>query len=168
MLGLALPAAIAMVALGTEITPLLYKQRQIQTVADAAALGGATALQSGHPVLGVEARGIASYLGFVDGGADGTTVTVNNPPLSGSQVSSASAVEVIIAQPQTLSMATLFYTGPFNVGARAAAITGTGSYCVLQLDSSKTYDQTALIFALLSFPECRFSTAPAVHVCYQS
>jgi hypothetical protein len=154
MLGLALPAVIAMVALGTEITLLLYKQRQIQTVADAAALGGATALQSGHPVLGVEARGIASYLGFVDGGTDGTTVTVNNPPLSGSQANSTSAVEVIIAQPQTLYMTTLFYTGQFSVGARAVAIIGTGSYCVLQLDSGSANGFSMKNGAVANLAQC--------------
>ncbi len=136
MIGLALPVLIAMVALGTEITFLLFKQRQMQAAADAAALGGATALQSGHPALAVEARGIAAYLGFVNGAADGTTVTVNSPPLSGPQQGSSGAVEVIMAQPQTLFLATTLYAGAFSVGARAVAIIGTGSYCALQLGSS--------------------------------
>ena len=91
MIGLALPVMIAMIALGTEITFLLFKQRQLQAAADASALGGATALQSGHPALAVEARGIAGYLGFIGGAADGTTVVVNNPPASGPQQGSSSA-----------------------------------------------------------------------------
>lgn len=133
-IGLALPVLIGMVALGMEIGFLLYKQRQMQAVADAAALGGATALQSGHPDLRIEARGISGALGFIDGSADGTTVTVNNPPLSGPRLGSPVAVEVIVAQPQKLSLASLFYAGPFAVGGRAVAITGSGSYCLLQLN----------------------------------
>lgn len=132
MIALALPVLIGLVALGTEITLLLFKQRQMQSAADGAALGAATALQSGHPAPGVEARAIAGYLGFVDG-AGGVTITVNTPPLSGPQQGSSGAVEVIIAQPQALSLVTLFYSGTFNVGARAVAIIGSGSYCVLQL-----------------------------------
>jgi hypothetical protein len=136
MIGLALPVLIAMIALGTEITFLLYKQRQAQSAADAAALGGASALQSGHPVVGVEARAIAGYLGFVDGAADGTTVVVNNPPQSGPQQGSSGAVEVLIAQPQTLVLVKLLYSGQFTVAARAVAIIGSGSYCALQLGGS--------------------------------
>jgi Flp pilus assembly protein TadG len=138
MIALALPVIIGMVALGTEIAFLLFKQRQMQLVADAAALGGATALQSGHPAFGTEARGISGFLGFVDGGAAGATVTVNNPPLTGPQVSNDGAVEVIISQPQTLSMVSLFRSGLFSVGARAVATAGAGSVCILQLGSGST------------------------------
>lgn len=134
MIGLALPVIIGMIALGTEISFLLYKKFQMQSVADSAALGGAAALQSGHPAPGIEARGISSFLGFVDGAA-GVTVTVNNPPATGSAANNASAVEVIISQPQTLSMVSLFVSGLFTVGARAVATRGTTSSCVLQLGS---------------------------------
>jgi Flp pilus assembly protein TadG len=53
MIGLAFPAIIGMIALGTEIPFLLYKKFQMQSVADSAALGGAMALQSGHPAPAV-------------------------------------------------------------------------------------------------------------------
>jgi hypothetical protein len=135
MIALALPIMIGMVALGTEIGFLLYKQRQMQVVADAAALGGATALQTGHPALAIEAEGISGFLGFVNGTAS-VTVTVNNPPLSGPRTSTDGAVEVIISQPQTLSMVSLFTSGTFSVGARAVATAGAGSFCVLQLGAS--------------------------------
>ncbi|WP_146030183.1 TadE/TadG family type IV pilus assembly protein [Methylocella silvestris] len=135
MIGLALPVVIGMVALGTEISFLLYKKLQMQAVADSAALGGAVALQSGHPAPGVEARGISSFLGFVDGAA-GVTVAVNNPPTTGSAANNASAVEVIVSQPQTLSMVSLFVSGLFTVGARAVATRGTTTSCVLQLGAS--------------------------------
>jgi hypothetical protein len=134
-IGLTLPIVIGMAALGSEITYLLYKHRQMQVVADAAAFGGATALQRGYPAAGVEARGVSGFLGFVDG-ASGATVTVNNPPLSGSQINNTAAVEVIVGQPQTLVMVTLFRSGLFNLSARAVATAGSGTYCVLQLNGA--------------------------------
>jgi hypothetical protein len=136
IIGLALPVVIAMVGLGTEITFVLYKQRQMQLTADAAALGGATALQTGHPAVTTEALGISSFLGYVNGDVNGTTVTVNNPPTSGSQLNNNAAVEVLISQPQTLSMVSLFHTGPFNAGARAVAIEGNTGDCILQVGNN--------------------------------
>ena len=51
MVGLALPVVVGMAALGTEITFLLIKQRQLQVVADAAAFNAAVAIQKGYPTL---------------------------------------------------------------------------------------------------------------------
>ena len=82
VMAIALPVTIGMLGLGAEITFLMYKQRQMQSAADAAAFGGATAVQLGHPAAAVEALGTTGFLGFVQGAA-GVTVAVNNPPLSG-------------------------------------------------------------------------------------
>jgi hypothetical protein len=152
MIGLALPVVIGMIALGTEITFLLFKQRQLQAAADASALGGATALQSGHPALAVEARGIAGFLGFVGGAADGTTVVVNNPPASGPQEGSSKAVEVIITQPQTLVLVNVLYSGSFSAAARAVAVAGTGSYCALQLGAAGNVSMSN--GAIANFTQC--------------
>ena len=90
-----------MAALGTEITFLLIKQRQLQVVADAAAFNAAVAIQKGYPNFAVEARATAAYLGFQDA-TKGMTITPNSPPASGPNVNNPKAVEVIISQPQTL------------------------------------------------------------------
>jgi len=134
--ALMLTAIVGVSALGTEITFLLYKHRQMQSAADSAALGAATAIASGRPSDPVvEARAIAASLGFVHGVAS-ATVTVNRPPASGTHKSDATAVEVVIAQPQLLTMIGLFREGSFNVGAHAVAITsGSGTYCVLELNT---------------------------------
>jgi hypothetical protein len=121
------------VGLGTEITFVIYKQRQMQSAADTAALGAATALSKGNPFnyALVEAKAIAATGGFTDG-AGGVTVTVNRPPASGSNTANADAVEVIVTQPQTLQLVSLFTAAAFNVGARAVAVKGaSGKYCVL-------------------------------------
>ena len=46
-----------------------------------------------------QAKGITAALGFVDG-QNGVTVSVNKPPTSGGYTSSATAIEVIVQQPQ--------------------------------------------------------------------
>jgi Flp pilus assembly protein TadG len=136
-IGLAATIILGMAGLGIEITFLLYKHRQMQTVADAAAFSAAVAKLNGYPTdFGLEARATAASVGYVNG-ADGVTVTVSSPPLNGNYTANTSAVEVIISQSQTLSLVSLFRSGLFDVGARAVALPGaTGTYCVLGLDAS--------------------------------
>src|SRR5271166_1330916 len=112
VIALTLPLLIGMVALGTEITFVIYMQRKMQSAADSAALGGATALTRGYPSMTVEADAIAGSLGFVNGVAS-VTVAVNNPPLSGSHIGNTSAVEVIVSQPQSLVMTSFFTSTAF-------------------------------------------------------
>ncbi len=135
MIGIALPVVIGMASLGSEIAFLLFKHRQLQVVADAAAFSAAVAIKTGHPNFAVEARAVATSLGFQDQ-LNGVTITPNSPPASGPNVGNKSAVEVIVSQTQTLAMASLFHNNLWNVVARAVAIAGAGSSCVLQLDST--------------------------------
>lgn len=125
---------LGMVALGVEITLVLYKHRAMQSAADSAAMGGATALMRGYPAdFTVESRAITAAAGFVNGVED-VTVTVNRPPTLGTHAGDNSAVEVIVSQPQYLGLVALFRDGLFQVGARAVAtLGGTGTACVLQL-----------------------------------
>lgn len=135
-IAIMLVVIIGFVALGTEITYLLFKQRQMQATADTSALGGALALGMGYPAdYTVEARAIAGNVGFVSG-TGGVTVTVANPPLSGSHAGDTSAVEVTIDQPQQMQLLKLFGSGLFDVHARAVALEGVGGglYCLLALD----------------------------------
>lgn len=134
-LALTMSALLGVVSLGTEVGFLLYKHRQMQSAADAAAFGGAVAVSKGYPTdYAVEARAIAASAGFVNG-SDSVTVTVNRPPTLGAYVGNTAAVEVIISQPQSLGMASLFHDPVFDVGARAVAAAGTGgSFCVIGLD----------------------------------
>ncbi|MGA7974724.1 MAG: Tad domain-containing protein [Pseudolabrys sp.] len=124
---------LGMVGLGVEITFVLYKQRQMQSAADSAAFGGATALMRGYPAdFRIESRAVAAAVGFVNG-VDGVAVTVNRPPTLGPQAGNNDAVEVIVSQPQRLGLVSLFREGLFQVGARAVAtLGGTGTSCILQ------------------------------------
>ena len=135
-IGILMTILIGMAGLGTEIPYLMFKHRQMQTAADSAALSAAVALTQGYPAITTEANGIAAALGFVNGTGN-VTVTVNNPPKSGSYTSNSSAVEVIVTQPQTLKMAGLLGVSQYNLSARAVALAGSssgGGYCILSTD----------------------------------
>jgi Flp pilus assembly protein TadG len=154
-IGLMMIVILGMVALGTEITFVMFKHRQMQSAADSAALGGATALGTGYPAdFTLQARAIAATAGFVHG-VDDVTVAVNNPPTMGAHAGDTGAVEVIVSQPQTLGMVSLFRSGLFDVGARAVAIQGnTSLYCILALDPTASSAVRIQNNGVVSSTEC--------------
>lgn len=155
-IALSLTLVIGFVSLGMEIAFLLMKHRQMQSAADGAALGAAVAIESGHPADFVaESRAIAAEAQFVHGVA-GVSVVVNHPPTLGTNAGNASAVEVIISQPQDLAMVRLYRSGTFNVGARAVALIGSpgGLYCMLALDPSASSAAYFKNNAVATNPEC--------------
>lgn len=132
-LGLMLPVLLGMAALAIEIGSVIYQQRKMQSVADAAVLGAQAALLKGQD-FALEAYANAAAAGFANG-ANGVTISVNHPPLSGPHVTDPSAIEVIIRQPQTLTLASLFGEGAFSLSARAVAShSSPGDFCVLALN----------------------------------
>jgi Flp pilus assembly protein TadG len=135
--AITLTALLGFVALGVEVVFVLLKQREMQAAASGAALASAEALSNGNAAgLAVEAQAIAASDGF-ENGVSGVTVTVNTPPLSGSNAGSSGAVEVLVSQPQTLALAALFGVATWPVSARAVAKIGSGGgSCVLELDTS--------------------------------
>jgi len=137
--AIVLAAVIGMVSLGVEVTYILLKHRQMQAAADAAAVASAAALGGGYAsAMLVEADAVASDSGFTRGVA-GVTLIVNYPPISGSHAGAEDAVEVVLAQPQTLILGRIFWPQAFNVKVRAVALIGSsGGYCALQLNSAAT------------------------------
>ena len=135
VLALLLLTLLGFVALGTDVTYAIVKQRQMQAVATAAALSGATALMMGAPAdFTIEAKAVAASVGFVNG-TGGTNVAVNHPPSSGNYTANSTAVEVVISQPLSLPLAGLFGPRSWTVRGRAVAQQGnTGSYCFAALD----------------------------------
>lgn len=154
-IGVGLVVLVGMAGLGTESTYLLYKHRQMQAVADSAALSGAMALSQPFPRdPQSEARAVAARLGYVHG-AQQVAVTVNVPPVSGLQAGNSGAVEVIVAQPQDLSIMQLFGNDSVNVGTRSVAIRNdTGRFCVLALDPSAADAMHIYNNAVLPNPSC--------------
>ncbi len=138
MVAVLLPVLLGMASLGTEATFLIYMRRQMQAAADSAALSAAEALAKGYTSeISVEADAVAASLGFT-AGVSNVTVTVNHPPLSGTHIGNANAVEVIVAKPQSLPIASFFTSTAFKVSARAVALemSGSGNFCVLALGTA--------------------------------
>jgi Putative Flp pilus-assembly TadE/G-like len=141
-MGLIIASLIGMGALASEIGLVTYKHRQMQSAADAAALGAAIA-RSNSADFSLQAKALTAAVGFVDG-TSGVTVTVNNPPASGNFAGQAGYVEVIITQPQTLSIVGAVNsltgsanpTGLFTLGVQAVAGTGLANICMLALSTT--------------------------------
>jgi hypothetical protein len=88
------------------------------------------------------AKGDAGLNGFSDG-VNSVTVTVNNPPASGSYTSDPTAVEVIVAQSvKPLFMGVLGF-GSTNVRARSVARLGSSGTCFYTLDPTASGAFTA-------------------------
>lgn len=124
--------------LGTEAANWYLTERAIQGATDAAAHTGATALMNAttSAAAKTEAKSVAANFGFSSG--SGATVTVNNPPASGSHSGDNSAVEVIISQPMTLMLSGLFVSTAPTISARSVALKPTQTFppCVMTLDTA--------------------------------
>lgn len=131
MMALLMPALVGCVGLGTDYALWVYTHQTEQSAAESAALSAATAGSN----LSVEANAITAAYGFVDG-ANGVTVTVNQPPQSGSYTTTPGAVEVIVQRVQAPTFAAIVWSSKqVKVSARAVAV-GGGSGCVLTLDKN--------------------------------
>ena len=136
MVAIMLVAIIGFASLGTEIVMLLSASRHMQSAADAGVLAAVSARNRGSPAdYKSEAFAQAAAAGFANG-VDGTTVAVNSPPLTGNFTAASDAIEVLIAQPRTLALVKVVYSGPFVVRARAVARTTGCGACVLVLDGA--------------------------------
>ncbi len=102
----AIPVVAGTVAVGVETGQLYRTKRQMQGAADAAALAGTIDKMKGGGSTSITAA--AQYEARRNGfqnGVGGVTVTVNTPPTSGSHVSTANAVEVIVTKPSNFVLA---------------------------------------------------------------
>jgi Flp pilus assembly protein TadG len=127
-----MPVLVGTVGLGTEGGLWLYKHQTLQSAADSGALSAAVAASSSRLV---NAQAVAASYGFV-AGANGVTVTVNAPPLSGTHMATTNAVEVIVQQPQPRLFTAIWKSDTVPITARSVAIGTPGLGCVLALDPS--------------------------------
>jgi Flp pilus assembly protein TadG len=139
-------------------------QRRMQGVADEAAFAAAMAnykgaggtatcpsgTASGIPCTTADA--VAHDLGFANGTND-VTVTVNNPPSSGSD---NNAYEVIISQPQPMWFGNFFLSSAPTTTERAVAAPNptTGPACVMSLRTTGQDDIIASGSAIVNLSTC--------------
>jgi hypothetical protein len=141
MLGaLTIIAVTAFMGLALDASYMYFHKRTMQTAADAGAYAGALEKMRNTTNEAAAAKNDTALNGFTDG-TDNVSVTVNNPPTSGSQVGNSSFVEVIITHPQPTWFMRALRFNSVTVAARAVAGLGsTGNGCVYALnqDTSNT------------------------------
>lgn len=129
LVALCLTGMVGVVAIALDGGVLLDDQQQLQAVADAAALAAASDLYVNYPTnQGADPKGtaaqsaqtVATANGF-ENATNGTTVTVNIPPKSGTFSGQAGYAEVIIQYNQTRYFSNIFGSGAIAVEARAVA-----------------------------------------------
>lgn len=131
--ALFLVALMGSVALGVDMGVARLQKSRLQTVADGSAIGGAAELQFGDVTAG--AQNAAVLNGFVDG-ANGDSLTINNPPVSGPHAGNAQYVEVIATHNEPGYFLKALGVNSFNLSARAVGYLGNGPGCVYALNPS--------------------------------
>jgi hypothetical protein len=127
LVALSLIMLVGFVAVAVDGGLLLHREREVQSVADAAALAAADDLFLNYRLnKGVDVSGSAGRAALqvaADNGFDSSngTVTVNIPPLSGLFVGQPGYAEVIITYNQPAGFSAIFGTSSTPVAARAVA-----------------------------------------------
>jgi Flp pilus assembly protein TadG len=153
MLAVSMTGMLGFAGLATEVGNWYKTRRALQAAADAAAFSAVVGQHFGGSIT-TEARAVAAKYHFLNG-TNGVTVTVNQPPKSGNFVTNSTAVEVIVSQPQSLAIASLFLKTAPTITARAVAITtGAGGNCIQSLDQSSTNGVYLLTFASINATGC--------------
>lgn len=148
--GLALTCLLGMSGFAVDVGMMFRAKRILQSAADAGAIAGAAEVNYYDVTSAADA---ATAQNGMTNGSNGVTVTVNNPPLSGSYTSSSTAVEVIVTQSVPTYFMKVFGLKTMNVSARSVAASGPASGCVYTLDTSGT-DVGLTGSGTLSIPDC--------------
>jgi Flp pilus assembly protein TadG len=134
--ALLLVVALGFVGFGIDFGTGYTSRRTAQAAADSAAFSASVAQYAGASDAVAQAKAVAATYGIQDGAA-GVTVTVNDPPASGTHTTDPNAVEVIISRPATQFFAGLFGQANGVIRARAVATVQpgkSGDGCVVTFD----------------------------------
>jgi len=135
LMALSMVVLCGFAGLGIDMGYLRYMRRHMQAATDSAALAGAA--EVGYGDVTSAARADAATNGF-NNSVNGTTVTVNNPPLSGPHQGNLSYVEVLVAQQQPTFFMKLLGVYSEMVSTRAVAYSGVSGACIYALDPSQS------------------------------
>ena len=136
MVAIALTVLLGLAALGTEVGTWYGTKRNMQNAADSAAYSAAIAKNvppGTSSVFTAQAKSVAGSYGYVDASKN-VTVTVNNPPSSGTYSANNFAIEVTIQQPQQASLSAIYMATAPTLAARSVAFLTTSSKCVYTLN----------------------------------
>ena len=135
LMALSMVVLCGFAGLGIDMGYLRYMRRHMQAATDSAALAGAAEVGYGDVTSAAQAD--AATNGF-NNSVNGTTVTVNNPPLSGPNQGNSSYVEVLVAQQQPTFFMKLLGVYSEMVSTRAVAYSGVSGACIYALDPSQS------------------------------
>ncbi len=152
LFALALPIIVGAAGLGIDVGRWELAHKSLQRAADSAAVSAAIAYQA-NIAANLTSQGAAVAASYNFTSSNGATVTVNRPPLSGSNTSNTNAVEVIISQPQARMFTALFGSGAVPETGRAVAVGGS-KICVLALDPTATAAVSAQGSINIAAPNC--------------
>jgi Flp pilus assembly protein TadG len=133
MVGLSLTALVGAVGIGVEIGSWYAAKRQLQTAADAAAMGAAYEMYQVGDASSIQAAAEADAAknDVVPGG--GVTVAAVNPPSVGKFVGNNNAVQVTISQQPSLMFSALFQDSVTLTVRAVSEVKVLGEACVLSL-----------------------------------
>jgi uncharacterized membrane protein len=128
---------IGFAGLAVDVGFLQFEKRRIQSAADAAAMGALREMERGNTDLVAAGQNDSSLNGFADG-VNNTTVTIHNPPNSGSYNGVTTAVQAIVQRTVPTFFMQVFGQRGVVISAQAVAQTSTaqGSIggCIFVLD----------------------------------
>jgi len=133
LFGLSLPVVVGTAGLGVETGYWYFKQRELQTAADVAAVAGAVEKRGGQPDSKITSAALIEAVehGFDQGAG---TIEVNTPPSAGSYQDNRS-VEVLLTMPTTRFFSKIFSNDEVTLHTRGVArYEDGGQACILALD----------------------------------
>jgi Flp pilus assembly protein TadG len=153
-LALTVPILVGAAGIGVETGLWYMTRRQAQTAADTAAVTGALQLlRNQADAMASAAIADAARNGFPN--AAPNSVTINNPPQSGSYAGNTHAVEAIVGRRVNPLFTALFRsTGPTIMARAVAGLQLQGTACILALDSAASGAVTNSGNTYINSPNC--------------
>ena len=135
--GIILPVLFGVAGLSVDVGFWYSNKRLVQSVADAAALGGALEVKriGDTSNLTTAATEYATENGY-DSSKD--ILTINSPPLSGPFAGVDNAVEVIVDRLVPSFLSAIIFDGQVTVSGRAVATSATADTCVWALNPTES------------------------------
>jgi len=161
MIALMMPILVGFIGLGVEVGLWFQNKRDLQTIADAAAIAGAyEAMESDatSTTITTESTNDATRNGYT---VASHTISVSNPPGSGSYTADTGAVEVSMTSAVSLLFAgNLMSASSLSIGARAVATSAPSGdeACVLALGTSEARSVNLSGGASVSMDGCQVAS----------
>jgi Putative Flp pilus-assembly TadE/G-like len=153
LLAVCMVAVVGIAGLAVDVGHLRYAKRQLQTLADSAALAGAAELSycngtadcdamqtAAQQTVAENGATLGTFLSQCSGSVSGLTLELNNGPCalgsSDPNQGDPGFVETVVTQSEPMYFAKILGLNTMTVSARAEAKIGNSPYCVIALGSA--------------------------------